>query len=66
MEGNKGKTYFQSNNSTNRNHEILKVYIENTYHAAHGMHTTLVAGPDEELRIAFHEVLSHADKNPVR
>lgn len=29
------------------------------------MHTTPMTGPDEELRVALHEVLSHADLNPV-
>lgn len=36
-----------------------------TYHATHGMHATPMARPDEELRIAPHKVLSHANLNSV-
>lgn len=36
-----------------------------TYHAAHGVDSTPVAGPDEAVGVALHEVLSHADEYSV-
>lgn len=41
------------------------VYITETYHASHGMHTTSVACSDEEVGVAPHEVLRHPNLNSV-
>ena len=36
-----------------------------TYHATHGVNTATVAGADEEVGVAPHEVLSHPHLHPV-
>lgn len=39
--------------------------LKTTYHSSHGMHTSPVAGSDEQIGVASHEVLAHADEDSV-
>lgn len=45
---------------------IINISSLRTYHATHGVDAPAVAGADEEVGVAPHEVLSHPHLNPVR